>query len=353
MGLDRHLFLLNADELDRSVLEDFYTSVLKGRKLLQATREEGIGLTAWARNELIFHNRLIPLRSACSTTLMRSFLNAVICKIGYLRYKLWVQELLELPQRDAAPEFTSLRVTAADGGWQENRGTMLMFSSPSLRPFDDADGKALYAVCVKVRNLRTFAEVREHCWHDLLRGQSMAGFRWRVLYKLPVPKRSGDLQWRIIHRATATNQHTAHFVQGVDTNCPSCSEPVTVEHLFAECSRLNILFGALHRLSMNLNMTFTYGLFILGPEYTRSHLARCFVFGQAKLTIWLTMRNKLRGRGLTDPDEMLRSFIRARVKVDFAHYEAMNDLLTVRICGVLMKRCAVERMESSWRMESL
>ncbi|KAL6481030.1 hypothetical protein MHYP_G00091100 [Metynnis hypsauchen] len=311
MGLDRHLFLLNADELDLSGLEDFYTSVLKAWKLLKATREEGIEPTAWVWEEPIFHNQLIPLRSVRSTTLRRSFLNAGICKMGHLRMSDgtgWktaqilaqqtginsqrlleqflgevqqalsqqVQELLELPQGDAAPEFPSMRVTAADGGWQENRGILLMFSSPSLRLFEDADGKALYTVCVKVKNLRALAEVRQNCWHDLLGGQSMAGFRWRVLYKLPVPK----------------------------------------------------------RLCMKLNMTFTYGLFILGPKYMRSQQARCcllnFVFGQAKLAIWLTRRNKLRGRGLTDPDEMLRSFIRARVKVDFAYYKAMNDLLTFR-----------------------
>ncbi|KAL7872386.1 hypothetical protein SRHO_G00073690 [Serrasalmus rhombeus] len=61
-------------------------------------------------------------------------------------------------QPDAAPEFSLLRMTAADGGWQENRGTLLRFSSPSLRLFEDADGKALYEVCVKVRILRTLAE---------------------------------------------------------------------------------------------------------------------------------------------------------------------------------------------------
>ncbi|KAL7867007.1 hypothetical protein AOLI_G00148210 [Acnodon oligacanthus] len=37
MGLDRHLFLLNADELDLSGLEDIYASVRKAWKLLQAT----------------------------------------------------------------------------------------------------------------------------------------------------------------------------------------------------------------------------------------------------------------------------------------------------------------------------
>ncbi|KAL6482189.1 hypothetical protein MHYP_G00102690 [Metynnis hypsauchen] len=134
-GFDRHLFLLSADELDLSGLEDFYTSALKAWKLLKATGEEGIEPIAWVWEESNFHNQLIPLRSVRSTTLRRSFLNAGICKMGHLpmsdgtgwktaqllaqqtginsqrlleqflgevRQTLsqQVQELLELPQRD-------------------------------------------------------------------------------------------------------------------------------------------------------------------------------------------------------------------------------------------------------------
>ncbi|KAL6482131.1 hypothetical protein MHYP_G00102110 [Metynnis hypsauchen] len=134
-GFDRHLFLLSADELDLSGLEDFHTSALKAWKLPKATHEEGIEPTAWVWEEPNFHNQLIPLRSVRSTTLRRSFLNAGICKMGHLpmsdgtgwktaqllaqqtginsqrlleqflgevRQALsqQVQELLELPQRD-------------------------------------------------------------------------------------------------------------------------------------------------------------------------------------------------------------------------------------------------------------
>ncbi|KAL7872592.1 hypothetical protein SRHO_G00075750 [Serrasalmus rhombeus] len=211
MGLDQHLFLLSADELDLSGLEDFYASALKAWKLLKATHEGGIEPTGWMVQAAKQHSSW-PMNSQ---KLLEQFLSEVRQALSQQ-----VQELLEPPQGNAAPEFPSLRVTAADGGWQENRGTLLTFSSQSLQLFKDTDGKVLYAVCVKERNLRALAEVRERYWHDLPGGQSMAGYRWRVLYKLPVPKRSGDLQWRIIHGAIATNQHTAHFVQGVDTTCP-------------------------------------------------------------------------------------------------------------------------------------
>ena len=66
-------------------------------------------------------------------------------------------------------------------------------------------GKALYTAAVKVRNIRALQDVREHQWQDALRGQTMAKFRWRVLDKPPITKRSGDLHWRVRHGALATN----------------------------------------------------------------------------------------------------------------------------------------------------
>ncbi|KAL7825329.1 hypothetical protein AOLI_G00325360 [Acnodon oligacanthus] len=141
--------------------------------------------TAWVWEKPIFHNQPMALY-ADGTDWKTAQLLAQQTGINTHRLlRQFLDKLCEMPP--------PLRVTATDGGWQENRSTLLTFSSLSLRLFEDADGKALYAVCVKVRNLRALADVRQHCWHDLLRGQSMAGYRWRVLYKLPVPKRCDAL----------------------------------------------------------------------------------------------------------------------------------------------------------------
>ncbi len=43
---------------------------------------------------------------------------------------------------------------------------------------------------------------------------------WRVLYKPPLSKRTGDLQWRILHGAIAVNS----FIYVLDSkNDPGCS----------------------------------------------------------------------------------------------------------------------------------
>ena len=53
---------------------------------------------------------------------------------------------------------------------------------------------------------------------------------WRSLYRLPVEKRSADLQWRIIHRAIATNRHIAHLDPGHGVGCPFCAHEESLVH---------------------------------------------------------------------------------------------------------------------------
>ncbi|TWW75350.1 Transposon TX1 uncharacterized 149 kDa protein ORF 2 [Takifugu flavidus] len=66
------------------------------------------------------------------------------------------------------------------------------------------DKKTLYQNCVKVLNRRGLSNRSASMWTDRLGGDG-ARPCWRVLYKLPVSKRSGDLQWRILHGASALN----------------------------------------------------------------------------------------------------------------------------------------------------
>lgn len=87
--------------------------------------------------------------------------------------------------------FAALRLTTG-----EDR-SFLSFASLSLGTFEGLKGTILYAALVKVKNLAALRGVREHQWQGHLMGQTMPGFKWRVLYKLPLPKRSGDLQWRV------------------------------------------------------------------------------------------------------------------------------------------------------------
>ncbi len=54
------------------------------------------------------------------------------------------------------------------------------------------------------------------------------------MYKPPIEKRSGDLQWRVVHGSIATNRYRAHFDPLAGIGCPFCELQETVFHLFAD-----------------------------------------------------------------------------------------------------------------------
>ncbi len=63
--------------------------------------------------------------------------------------------------------------------------------------------------------------------------------------KYPVNKRTGDLQWRIVHGAIATNRYVVHLNPSVGVGCPFCTEAESMFHLFVQCLRLGDLFSPL------------------------------------------------------------------------------------------------------------
>ncbi len=79
---------------------------------------------------------------------------------------------------------------------------------------------------------------------------------WRLFYKGPLPKRSGDLQWRLLHCALPTNSHISKFNLNVSPSCNFCSLPESVFHVFTECFRLSPLFTLIEGLLGNLGFVF-------------------------------------------------------------------------------------------------
>ncbi|XP_049321004.1 uncharacterized protein LOC125781304 [Astyanax mexicanus] len=101
--------------------------------------------------------------------------------------------MLMQPQSEELPSFPRVRVSAAVGDWQEHRGILLTFSTPSLGEFFTVSGKALYEVAVKVKSISSLKEVREHRWQGQSfvkekekreKGEFCSGF---VPPQLPVP----------------------------------------------------------------------------------------------------------------------------------------------------------------------
>jgi hypothetical protein len=63
--------------------------------------------------------------------------------------------------------FPPLQVTAETGDWQEGLEDLLDFNTPNLGEFEGVGGKALYNLCVKVRNFRSLTRVKARQWLEV------------------------------------------------------------------------------------------------------------------------------------------------------------------------------------------
>ena len=97
------------------------------------------------------------------------------------------EDEVEGAHNEEAPFFPSVHVRVKVGEWLESWGL---------------SKQVLYMVSVKVKHLRALEGLRAGAWQQ--EGFITASKNWRLLYKSPLPKRSGDLQWRIIHGVTDT-----------------------------------------------------------------------------------------------------------------------------------------------------
>ncbi len=118
--------------------------------------------------------------------------------------------------------FPELTFSVDTGEWQEIDGGLLSIRSSQPSLFGDTGKKDLYVLCVKAVHLHMLENLRESKWLDVFgSGVSPKGC-WRTLYKPPIEKRSGDIQWRVVHGIIATNRHRAHIDPQVGEECPFC-----------------------------------------------------------------------------------------------------------------------------------
>ena len=151
--------------------------------------------------------------------------------------------------------FPSLAVSPAVGQWQDEEDILLSLKTPELGDFETLGKKAAYEVSVKVSNLRSLSGVQVSRWTEFFGAGSSQRGCLRSLYKPPVDKRTGELQWRIVHGAIATNRYLVHLNPGTGDGCPFCSQTETIHNLFIQCSRLGRLFSHLQSVVSGLRRT--------------------------------------------------------------------------------------------------
>lgn len=301
MGLDCHLFLMDVKNVNLTGL-----TMLKAWTLLTISREVNGTRVLWLRNESLLFNPVMDLDILESDFLRKALWSAKISKIGQLiinghwisvevlASKIGLRSLrmserllnlirvflpqdyrraLETHSEEAdTTVFPELNISANIGEWQETEGNLLSFKTPELNLFSDAGKKALYILCVKMTYLQSLESEKESKWQEVFGSSVSPKGCWRSLYKPPIEKRSGDLQWRIVHSIIATNRHRAHLDPQVGEGCPFCRTQETVFHLFLSCSRLQPLFVMLEGYCHPFGEIFTPMSFIYGPKYRISKM---------------------------------------------------------------------------------
>lgn len=229
---------------------------------------------------------------------------------------------------------------------EEGTGALLSFKTPELIDLPSASKKSLYTTAVKVLNRPSLVGVHESRWLGLLPPGSSPKGSWRSLYKPPIEKRTADLQWRVVHGAVATNRHVAHIDPRAGSHCWFCQNEESLHHLWLGCPRLTPLFALLELWLEELGHELNDKFFIFGPKYcARQRRNIClvnFLIGQAKMSVWLTRKNKMKGSGSVDVSSMFRGLVAARLRIEFTYYKMISEMEEfVSIWGVGNVLCVV------------
>lgn len=84
MGLDKHLFLLDIQNVDLTGLTSFYHSVFKAWRTFNISRDITDEGGLWSREEPLMHNSIVD-SAILKSPLMRNLLKAAgVVKIGHL-----------------------------------------------------------------------------------------------------------------------------------------------------------------------------------------------------------------------------------------------------------------------------
>ncbi len=198
MALDRHLFLMDIENLNLTGLTTFYRSILNAWKVFKFSRELSSVQVLWLREEPLLCNPAIDVDLLKSMSLKEAMWNAGITKVGHLINKDgWLsaedlalkinkksvrmvqklsnkvkdlfppncffssESLFEEEQISAFPE---IKIAAASGAWLEVEGSLLTFKTPQLELFSDTSKKTLYILCVKVSHLKSIENHKDSKW---------------------------------------------------------------------------------------------------------------------------------------------------------------------------------------------
>ncbi|XP_053533103.1 transposon TX1 uncharacterized 149 kDa protein isoform X1 [Ictalurus punctatus] len=363
LGLDRTLFLMDTKTLDLAGLPVFYSGLFKiwtffkkqikgcrtpywllEEPLVNGGRLDISGVTTPSLSRVLVSSGIVTLRqlvNIAGTDLSRAEDLAASLGLRSLRI---VNKLLHCWRSTLTSEERAQLMnneTSKTGPIEEEPfpqlgiapdldgcgGPLLEFNSDMN--IETVTGKLLYKACVKVLNKKKLNGRVDTPWRVVL-GFNDVKPEWRALYKPPLTKKCADLQWRILYGIVSVNSFISILNPEVTQECPFCSQRETVFHAFIHCSRLQPLFVFLKNNLRSFYVDFTFQIFIFGFKYVRKNRFKCqlinFIFGQAKMSIYLSRKNKVAQNTDCDARKILSRLIKSRILIDFNFYNSMGDV---------------------------
>lgn len=369
MGFDKQLFLISENNVKDESIIKFYQSVFEAWRYLKLERREHFGF-----EEPLFFNPWLCQKDILSDTDISNCVSAGVTKVGdlldlskreWLSVQVFTKKIGSRSERIVGnilkrlktsfpkplQEFTTnfmsdnfikvpfpeLYVTPKIDQHRNDNGDdanmLLSFKGLQSLPFSMASKQNLYNICVKSFFVGQLGERRDTKWRtyfSLLESKSPS---WRSLYKNPLPKRSGDLQWRILHCSLATKVFLFKCKFSDSSLCIVCQKPETVFHIFCECCKLFSLFNILDGIFNRLGLNFSKIMFIYGYEYSRNKKEVCtflnFLLGQAKLAIWKAYKIGMEGQEVSMV-KLFKALVESRICLEYEYYRANSDELIFR-----------------------
>ena len=90
---------------------------------------------------------------------------------------------------------------------------------------------AIFYICTKVAHMRSLVTMSELRWARFFGPCLFLKGCRRSLYNPPIDKRTGDLQWRILHGVIAMNWYLAHIDPCTAEGCLFCGQMISLSNV--------------------------------------------------------------------------------------------------------------------------
>lgn len=368
--LDKQLFLLDPKRVNTSGLPIFYRNLFKVWDLFKVRRTENTDSLFWLLEEPLLYGARLDIMDACGTS-NNAFVKSEISTLGLLlnltgpgfkdvenvavslgiksirivtKFLQKLQSVFLEKEKSMLEDFFVEKLLPNDKDQfpvlflspkvEDCSGIFLKADNVSNMNLYEFEGKKLYKACVKAFNKKGLHGRIDTPWRSFFEGQEDVNPEWRALYKPPLTKRAGDLQWRVIHGIVAVNSFVSVLNPNVSEQCPFCLQRETLFHAFMQCSRLQPLFDCLTNMFISFDEKFTQSVFIFGFKYRRSSQFKCqllnFILGKAKMAIYMSRREKMEQRGDHNVVMVFLAMVKSRILIDFLFYKATDCLLVFK-----------------------